>query len=27
VNAVLIFLTGLFMARRAWTVVSGRSKR
>ena len=27
VNAVLIFLTGLFMARRAWTVVSGQSKR
>jgi hypothetical protein len=27
VNAVLIFLTGLFMARRAWTDVSGQSKR
>lgn len=26
VNGVLIFLTGLFMSRRAWTVVSGRSK-
>lgn len=27
VNAVLIFLTGLFISRRAWTVVSGQSKR